>query len=203
MRNQFIIAGIIAASVSFSSGALAATETAKPNIILILADDLGFGDTGCYGATKIPTPNIDRLGAQGLRFTDAHATSATCTPSRYSLLTGQHPWRKAGKYSHLNDVPTFNKFGGTQPTVAKYLQATGYYTGMIGKWHLGGTPTGFDRLEILPGQGIYFDHLIPELNCDRLVGRAGKRVSNVASRGISVSSRSIRKSLLFEPRLNI
>ena len=54
----------------------------KPNIVIILADDLGFGDTGCYGATKIPTPNIDRLGRQGLRFTDAHATSATCTPSR-------------------------------------------------------------------------------------------------------------------------
>ena len=70
--------------------------TDNPNIIIILADDLGFGDTGCYGATKILTPNIDRLSQQGLRFTDAHAPSATCTPSRYAMLTGQYPWRKAG-----------------------------------------------------------------------------------------------------------
>src|SRR5271169_4860576 len=78
---------------------LALAETgraAQPNIVLILADDLGFGYTGCYGATKIPTPNIDRLGREGLRFTDVHATSATCTPSRYSLLTGEYPWRKKG-----------------------------------------------------------------------------------------------------------
>src|SRR5208337_2739965 len=68
--------------------AVSATPTPKPNIIIILADDLGYGDTGCYGATKIPTPNVDRIGRQGLRFTDAHATSACCTPSRYSLLTG-------------------------------------------------------------------------------------------------------------------
>ena len=75
---------------------IATAAPQKPNIVLILADDLGFGDTGCYGATKIPTPNVDRLSHQGLRFTDAHATSATCTPSRYALLTGQYPWRKPG-----------------------------------------------------------------------------------------------------------
>src|SRR5580698_10481718 len=77
----------------------------KPNIVLILADDLGFGDTGCYGATKIPTPNIDKLGREGLRFTDVHATSATCTPSRYSLLTGQYPWRKKGTEILPGDAP--------------------------------------------------------------------------------------------------
>lgn len=66
-------------------------EAQKPNIVIILADDLGFGDTGCYGGTKIPTPNIAKLGKRGLRFTDAHATSATCTPARYGLLTGQYP----------------------------------------------------------------------------------------------------------------
>src|ERR1035441_1897483 len=89
---------IISALLPLCSIADASTNAAspKPNLVLIVADDLGFGDTGCYGATKIPTPNIDRLAREGLRFTDAHATSATCTPSRYALLTGQYPWRKKG-----------------------------------------------------------------------------------------------------------
>lgn len=64
-----------------------------PNVIIMYADDLGFGDVGCYGATDIPTPNIDRLAASGLKFTNGYATAATCTPSRYSLLTGSYPWR--------------------------------------------------------------------------------------------------------------
>src|SRR3954470_3014426 len=67
-----------------------------PNLVIILADDLGYGDVSCYGASRIRTPNIDRLAAQGLRFTDAHSTSATCTPARYAILTGQYPWRKKG-----------------------------------------------------------------------------------------------------------
>src|SRR6266403_2132153 len=67
-----------------------------PNIVLIYADDLGYGDVGCYGATRVRTPNIDRLAREGLRFTDAHAPSSTCTPSRYALLTGEYPWRKPG-----------------------------------------------------------------------------------------------------------
>jgi len=75
---------------------LSAATARRPNIVFILADDLGYGDVGCYGATKIPTPNMDRLSQQGLRFTDAHCTSATCTPSRYALLTGEYPWRKKG-----------------------------------------------------------------------------------------------------------
>lgn len=68
----------------------------KPNIVLIYADDLGYGDVSCYGATKVSTPNIDRLAAQGLRFTNAHCTSATSTPSRYSILTGEYAWRRPG-----------------------------------------------------------------------------------------------------------
>src|SRR2546422_6048493 len=77
-----------------AAAGLAATP--RPNIVLIYSDDLGYGDVGCYGATKVKTPNIDRLGQEGLRFTDAHCASATCTPSRYGLLTGEYPWRKAG-----------------------------------------------------------------------------------------------------------
>ena len=81
------------------SGSLATRTSAaplQPNIVLIYADDLGFGDVGCYGATRVQTPHIDRLANEGLRFTDAHSSAATCTPSRYSLLTGEYAWRKKG-----------------------------------------------------------------------------------------------------------
>ena len=69
----------------------------RPNIIYIMADDMGYGDLGCYGATKIPTPHVDRLAAGGMRFTDAHSSSAVCTPSRYSVLTGRYCWRTRQK----------------------------------------------------------------------------------------------------------
>src|SRR5215213_811729 len=68
----------------------------KPNIVLIYTDDLGYGDVGCYGATRVKTPNVDGLAREGLRFTDGHSPSATCTPSRYALLTGQYAWRRKG-----------------------------------------------------------------------------------------------------------
>ncbi len=145
-----------------SFGGVCATEVAvpsKPNIVLILADDLGFGDTGCYGATKIPTPNIDRLGAQGLRFTDAHATSATCTPSRYSLLTGQYPWRKAGTGVLPGNAPLV--IDTNQVTLASILKSAGYHTGVVGKWHLGlGGANGADwNHEIRPGPNeLGFDY---------------------------------------------
>ncbi len=139
--------------------ALTAAAAPKPNIILILADDLGFGDTGCYGATKIPTPNIDRLGRESLRFTDAHATSATCTPSRYSLLTGQYPWRKKGTGILPGDAPLI--IDTHRATLASILKKAGYHTGVVGKWHLGlGGPGGADwNGDIRPGPlEIGFDY---------------------------------------------
>ena len=84
------------ALLSLHLGTLQAAENRasdKPNIVLILADDIGYGDLGCYGATKIKTPNIDQLAREGRLFTDAHAAAAVCTPSRYGLLTGQYPFR--------------------------------------------------------------------------------------------------------------
>ena len=113
----------------------ARATSAHPNIILIVADDLGFGDAGCYGGSKIPTPNMDRLASQGLRFTDAHSTSATCTPSRFALLTGKYPWRQAGTGILPGNAPLI--IDPKHATLPLLLKKAGYATGLIGKWHLG------------------------------------------------------------------
>src|SRR6478672_8376441 len=88
MKKQILTLGLALAAHS--------AQAATPNVVFIYADDLGYGDVSCYGATRVQTPNIDKLAAQGLKFTDAHAPSATCTPSRYALLTGEYAWRQKG-----------------------------------------------------------------------------------------------------------
>jgi arylsulfatase A-like enzyme len=115
-------------------------KVAKPNIIILYADDLGYGDVSCYGATRISTPNIDRLAKQGLRFVNAHCTSSTCTPSRYSLLTGEYAWRKSGTGILTGDASSIIHPGRT--TMASILKKAGYKTGVVGKWHLGLGPDG-------------------------------------------------------------
>jgi len=115
--------------------ALPSAFAALPNIVLIYADDLGYGDLGCYGSKAITTPNVDRLAREGLRFTDAYATSSTCTPSRYALLTGQYPWRRKGTNILEGDAPLIIPPGSS--TLPAILQKAGYRTGVVGKWHLG------------------------------------------------------------------
>jgi len=129
----------------------AATEPAKPNIVYILSDDVGYGDIGCYGANKVKTPNLDRLAGQGCRFTDAHATGSVCTPTRYALLTGCYAWRQAGTGIASGEEPALIKPGTT--TLPSMLKAAGYKTGLVGKWHLGlGEPPHTDyNVEIKPG----------------------------------------------------
>lgn len=112
-----------------------ATARAKPNIIIILADDLGFGDVGCYGSVRIKTPNIDRLAASGLRFTNGYCASATSTPSRLALLTGQYSWRNDRARILPGDAPLLIDTG--KPTLPSMLRNAGYTTGIVGKWHLG------------------------------------------------------------------
>ena len=119
-----------------------AKNHSAPNIVLIYADDFGYGDVSCYGA-ELQTPNIDRLASQGLRFSDAHSSSATCTPSRYSLLTGEYAWRRKGTGIARGDAPAIIKPG--RVTLPSVLKQAGYTTSVIGKWHLGlGPESGAD-----------------------------------------------------------
>jgi arylsulfatase A len=107
-----------------------------PNIIFIMADDLGYGGLGCYGATQIPTPHCDRLAREGMRFTDAHSPSAVCTPTRYSVLTGRYNWRSwLQNWVLMEHMPLLVETD--RPTVASLLKEKGYATGCFGKWHLG------------------------------------------------------------------
>lgn len=110
-------------------------ESQKPNFLVILADDLGYGDVSSYGQNTLLTPEIDRLAANGIRFTDGHCTSATCTPSRYGLLTGQYPWKNERAHILQGDAPLI--IDTSRITLASMLKENGYTTAVIGKWHLG------------------------------------------------------------------
>src|SRR5437773_2007594 len=127
----------------------AAAQEKRPNILYIMADDHAAHAMSCYGSKINQTPNLDRIASEGMKFLNCLAVNSICTPSRAAILTG--------KYSHINGVTVFNRFDGSQWTVAKTLQKAGYHTGMIGKWHLMSNPTGFDYWNILPGQGRYHD----------------------------------------------
>ncbi len=122
----------------------------KPNIILIVIDALRARNLGCYGGDPGASPNIDKIADQGIKFAKSFVTNSICAPSRAVILTG--------KFSHLNGI-TGNgaAFDGSQETFPKILQRNGYQTAMIGKWHLGSDPTGFDYWNILPGQGDYYN----------------------------------------------
>lgn len=149
---------ILAVSVHAAVSAESAAPHGTPNIVLILADDLGYGDLGCYGATKIKTPQCDRLAREGRRFTDAHSPSAVCTPTRYALMTGEYAWRKKGT-GILPGIAGLIVEPG-RFTLPAMLKQAGYTTGAVGKWHLGlgTTPTDYNG-EIRPGPlEIGFDY---------------------------------------------
>src|SRR5947208_10631688 len=132
---------------SISQGADAADPVRKPNIVFILADDLGYGDVGCYGQKKIRTPNLDRMAAEGMRFTQHYAGNAVCAPSRCVLLPGRHPG-----HAFIRDNREVKPEGQVPlpvdtVTLAKLLQQQGYATGAFGKWGLGGPGSSGDPLK--------------------------------------------------------
>ena len=129
MRMILLVIGI------FISGSRAGFGAQYPNIVVIYVDDLGYGDVGCYGATSVRTPNIDRIASEGCRFTDGHSSAATCTPSRYALLTGEYAWRLDGTGIAPGDANAIIKPG--RVTVPMILQQVGFRSAVIGKWHLG------------------------------------------------------------------
>lgn len=144
-----------------------------PNIILIVADDLGYGDLSSYGATKINTPNIDDLAEQGVKFNNAYAASSMCSPSRYSILTGRYSWRSRLKYGVLKyfDKPLIDE---ERSTIGEMLQRNGYATACIGKWHLGMNWTVNDKAPENPDKNVfdswdansykYIDYSVPVKN---------------------------------------
>jgi len=162
-----LLTALLLAPLPALSAAAASNDHARPNIIVIMADDLGSGDMSCAGATKVRTPNIDRLAADGVRFTQGYAPSATCTPSRYSLLTGEYAWRQKAKNNAIldGDAPLCIEPG--RLTLPAMLRAAGYQTGIVGKWHLGlgdgQTRVDFNG-EVKPGPlevGFDYCHIIP------------------------------------------
>lgn len=152
--------------LSMVAGGLFAAESTTPNVIVIMADDLGYGDVSCYSATSLSTPNIDRLAFEGRRFSSGYCSASTCTPTRYSFLTGTYAFRERGTGIAPPNSPALIRPG--TPTIASLLKQAGYRTAVIGKWHLGlGVDAPDWNGELNPGPlEIGFDHcfLLPTTN---------------------------------------
>ncbi|MFR9668103.1 MAG: arylsulfatase, partial [Rikenellaceae bacterium] len=161
-----LVAGAMGATTMATSCTQSGAVPSRPNIIYILADDLGYGDTGCYGADKIKTPNIDQLASEGRRFTDAHSASAVSTPSRYAILTGEYPFRGQDPTKSFKGL--YGPLGRQTPLIIdvddlslpEMLQRQGYQTAAIGKWHLGWTEKDIDwNAPLRPGPNeVGFDY---------------------------------------------
>ncbi len=162
LKIALAIPAIICCTTINNTANAQATQINKPNIVIVYVDDLGYGDVGCYGATAVKTPNVDFLAANGLQFTDAHCTAATCTPSRFSLLTGSYAFRNNAAILP-GDAPLIIPPG--TPTLPGMLQDAGYTTGIVGKWHLGlgdGNPTWNGTLKPGPLEvGFNYSFIVP------------------------------------------
>ena len=116
--------------------ALSTTASDKPNFVVIMADDIGYGDLSCYGATRVQTPHLDKLAADGIKFTSGYCSASTCTPTRYSFLTGDYAFRRPRTGIAPPDAPAC-LIQPDRHTIAKQLKKAGYKTAVVGKWHLG------------------------------------------------------------------
>ena len=172
-RREFleVTAGSAVASAVAPVSGNRAAQRARPNILFILADDLGYGDLSCFGRPDYQTPNLDRLAQQGIKFTSAYAAAAVCTPTRCALITGRYPQRlEVGLQEPLTQKsPPTAGLPPSHPTVASLVKQNGYDTALIGKWHLGWRPEfgpnqhGYDEFfGILSGAADYFTHGSPD-----------------------------------------
>ena len=154
----FLIFSIVTLSACRQTSTADKSAITHPNIVIIYTDDLGYGELGAYGALKLKTPNLDKLANGGLRFTNGYAASATCTPSRYALLTGTYPWRNKSAKILPGTAPLI--IDTVQLTIPKLLKQKGYQTGIVGKWHLGlGTGNVNWNQHIRPGPNeVGFDY---------------------------------------------
>lgn len=157
----YCLAGLTLPTLAFSAPAT------KPNVVIIYGDDVGFGDVGAYGSKLIPTPNIDKMASEGIMFTDGHCSAATCTPSRFSLLTGEHAFRTGVRILPPNAPLSISTEVLTLP---KLFKKAGYNTAVVGKWHLGigkrGTPVDWNG-DVKPGPielGFNYSFLLPSTN---------------------------------------
>ncbi|HEC04542.1 MAG TPA: N-acetylgalactosamine-4-sulfatase, partial [Phycisphaerales bacterium] len=162
MRSMML--SIVSVTVAAMSSCLFARDAGKPNIVIILADDLGYGELGCQGNPQIPTPNIDAIAAAGIRFTSGYVTAPNCSPSRAGLLTGRIQTRFGHENNPIgarNEVPGYG-LPLTEKTIADRMLQAGYVSAAIGKWHLGGTAEyhpyrrGFDEFFGFMHEGHYF-----------------------------------------------
>jgi arylsulfatase A-like enzyme len=158
-RREFMRSiGIGSLAVTLPSAVMEGAQSGKrPNIVFIMSDDHAAHAIGAYGSVINKTPNIDRIAEEGMRFDNCFCTNSLCAPSRAVILTG--------KYSHVNRLADNRNrvgFDGSQQTLPKLLQQTGYRTAIVGKWHLGSPPTGFHYSNVLPGQGDYHDPVMIE-----------------------------------------
>jgi arylsulfatase A-like enzyme len=165
-RREFIESGVAATALA-ASGVVHAEAAQRPNVLFVLADDLGYGDLSCYGRPDYRTPVLDGLARQGLKFTSSYAAAPVCTPTRCAYITGRYPQRlpvgleeplKSSSRSNVGLPPE-------HPTIASLLKANGYETSLVGKWHLGWKPEfgpnrhGFDEFfGVLSGAVDYFTH---------------------------------------------
>lgn len=165
MKTVIVLIGILWANAVCADMSADEVTDQRPNVVLIFADDLGYGDLGCYGATKVRTPNIDRIAREGRRFTDAHSVSAVCTASRYALLTGQYPLRATGPNGEKgvwgpSPVTSRLLVDTDKTTIADVFKNKGYDTAAFGKWHLGfGKEENKWQKPLRPGpQDLGFDY---------------------------------------------
>lgn len=158
-RREFVGGALATAAITGAVSGFPATQASRPNILFILADDMGWGDLSCYGRPDYKTPNLDRLAAQGMRFTNAYSAAPVCTPTRFGFHTGRYPARlPVGIEEPIHErkalSPEELKNTGIpheHPTVSSMIKAAGYSTALVGKWHLGYLPyfspikSGFDE----------------------------------------------------------